>query len=547
MLEHRTPGRSRRTTLLVGAIVVAALAAALALALRLSGNEGVVLTGTSTYVEGVSGTWQRVNPLFASANEVDADLSELVFSGLVRIGPDGQVEPDLADLPQITDEGRTYTFTLRKGLTWHDGQPLTSRDVAFTVRTVTSSDFSGDQALAEGWRGADIDVPDDLTFVVRLRQPSAPFLARTATIGILPEHLLGSVAVTQLEDTPFNAAPVGSGPYKVESMDSREARLVANPAYHLGKPGVDRLVLKFYTDDASAIRALQSGDVRGLLLRETAAQGQLTDLRKVKDTRVDQLERSTQVLLYLNTTNALFRDQLVRQAISLGVDRRAIVDKEFAGAATVSSSPIAPRTWAYVAEYDFVNRDLEKARALLKKAGWEPSATTGILTRAGQEFRFVIRVDNDPVRVAIATDIATQLGDLGIRATVASTTFTVLNLDYLVPRRYAAAVAAWEQGPDPDPYFGWHSSQMGTAGLNLANFEDPVTDELIAKGRTSTDIEVRKDSYRQFQEIWQDLAPGIVIAYPHAIYAHPDGLKNLMQGVLFSGADRFEDVQEWRQ
>ena len=139
MLEHRTPGRSRRTTLLVGAIVVAALAAVLALALRLSGNEGVVLTGTSTYVEGVSGTWQRVNPLFASANEVDADLSELVFSGLVRIGPDGQAEPDLADLPQITDEGRTYTFKLRKGLTWHDGQPLTSRDVAFTVRTVSSA------------------------------------------------------------------------------------------------------------------------------------------------------------------------------------------------------------------------------------------------------------------------------------------------------------------------------------------------------------------------------------------------------------------------
>lgn len=273
MLEHRTPGRSRRTTLLVGAIVVAALAAVLALALRLSGNEGVVLTGTSTYVEGVSGTWQRVNPLFASANEVDADLSELVFSGLVRIGPDGQVEPDLADLPQITDEGRTYTFKLRKGLTWHDGQPLTSRDVAFTVRTVTSNDFNGDQALAEGWRGADIDVPDDQTFVVKLRQPSAPFLARSATVGILPEHLLGSIAVEQMEDAPFNAAPVGSGPYKVESMDSREARLVANPAYHLGKPGVDRLILKFYTDDASAIRALQSGDVRGLLLRETAAQG----------------------------------------------------------------------------------------------------------------------------------------------------------------------------------------------------------------------------------------------------------------------------------
>jgi len=526
---------------------VAALAAAGALALRISGNEGVVLTSGSSYVEGVSGTWQRVNPLFASANEVDADLSQLVFSGLVRIGPDGRVLSDLADLPQITDDGRTYTFKLRKGLKWHDGQPVTSRDVAYTVRTLTSGDFSGDQTLAEGWRGSDIDAPDDQTFVVKLRQPSAPFLARSATIGILPEHLLGSIPVRQLEDTPFNAAPVGTGPYRVESLDSREARLIANPDYHLGRPGIEHLTLRFYTDDASATRALQSGDVRGLLLRENIAQGELTDLRKVKDTRVDQFERDTQVLLYLNTTNTLFRDQRVRQAISLGLNRQAIVEKEFLGAATASSSPIVPGTWAYTAEYDLITQDIAGAQALLAQAGWTPSVTTGILTRAGQEFRFTIRVDNDPVRFAIANDIATQLAQLGIRASVASTTFTVLNLDYLVPRRYEAAVASWEQGPDPDPYFGWHSSQMGSAGLNLANFEDPVTDELISKGRTSTDIDVRKDSYRQFQEIWQDLAPGVVIAYPHAIYARADGLKNLTEGVLFSGAQRFTDVQKWRQ
>ena len=107
MLTHQRPHTSRRTVLLAGAIIVAALAAAGALALRISGNEGVVLTSGSSYVEGVSGTWQRVNPLFASANEVDADLSQLVFSGLVRIGPDGRVLSDLADLPQITDDGRT--------------------------------------------------------------------------------------------------------------------------------------------------------------------------------------------------------------------------------------------------------------------------------------------------------------------------------------------------------------------------------------------------------------------------------------------------------
>ncbi|MFN8619060.1 MAG: ABC transporter substrate-binding protein, partial [Dehalococcoidia bacterium] len=150
MLSHRQAATSRRKVLLGAAFLVAVVAAGLAFVLRISGNDSVVLTGGSSYVEGVSGTWQRVNPLFASANEVDADLTELVFAGLVRIGPDGQVLPDMAELPRITDDGRTYTFTLRKDLKWHDGQTVTSRDVAFTVRTLTSSDFGGDQALAEG-------------------------------------------------------------------------------------------------------------------------------------------------------------------------------------------------------------------------------------------------------------------------------------------------------------------------------------------------------------------------------------------------------------
>jgi ABC-type transport system substrate-binding protein len=88
---------------------------------------------------------------------------------------------------------------------------------------------------------------------------------------------------------------------------------------------------------------------------------------------------------------------------------------------------------------------------------------------------------------------------------------------------------------------------MGTAGLNLSNFEDPVTDELISKGRQSNDLEIRKDSYRQFQEIWQELVPGVVIAYPHSVYVFPEGLKNVSSGVLFSSALRFADVQKWRR
>ena len=543
----RQSGRSRRSVLIVAVLVAGVGAAVGALVLRISGNDSVI-GGGSAYSEGVAGTWQRVNPLFSSTNEADQDLVQLVYSGLVRLGPDGSVLPDLADLPQLSDDGRTYTFKLRRNLSWHDGAPVTSRDISFTLNRLTDPDFKGDPSLAEGWLGVDVETPDDRTVVVHLKQSSAPFLARSTTIGILPQHLLGSLSPAALFEAPFNAAPVGTGPFKVKSIDSREAVLVANTDYHLGRPGLDTIKLRFYPDYSSAVRGLTAGEVRGLMVRETLTESQITELRKAKGMKTDQPQRGDYLLLYLNNDQAAyFQDERVRRAISIALDRQAIVERVFFGFAKASSSAIAPGSWAYAKAYDRPGPNLAEARKLLDEAGWKSHPTTGILLKDGGEFRFTIRTDNDPNRVAVATEIARQLEPLGIRATVASTTFSVLRRDFLQERKYDAAVTGWSQGPDPDPYFGWHSSQMGTAGLNLANFADTVSDELISKGRTANDVEVRKDAYKQFQEVWDELSPSVVIAYPQYLYAHTDSLGGMNLGVLFNGSLRFADAYKWHE
>ncbi|MBI2764597.1 MAG: hypothetical protein HYX53_01660 [Chloroflexi bacterium] len=543
------PDVHSRRPLLIGGILIAValLAAGGALALRLQGSEGVVLTTTSTYTEGVAGSWQRINPLFASSNQVDEDLSRLVFSGLVRLGPDGTVEPDLADLPDITDDGKTYTFQLRKGLTWQDNAPITSRDVSFTIASVADPDFKGEAALAELWSGVVVETPDSATVVFRLKQASAPFLARNATLGILPEHLLSGLSAQALADAPFNSLPIGSGPFRVQSLDSKEAVLAASDSYYLGRPGIDTLKLRFYPDYPSALRAISAGEVDGLLMREAPGEAQLTDISKLKGMKAEQLQRAAYIVLYLNNDGAAFQDERVRRALSLAIDRGTITSRVLFGAATPSASAIAPGTWAYAADFDSTAVDLEQAKKLLTDAGWVPHPTTGIRIKDGVEFRFTIRTDNDPTRVAIAGEIARQLEPLGIRATVASTTFSVLRRDFLQDRKYDAAVAGWDQGADPDPYFGWHSSQMGSAGLNLANFGDVVSDELIAKARTTSDTEVRKGQYRQFQQKWEELAPSVIIAYPRYVYVHTNALKGFTAGVLFTGADRFIDVQKWQK
>jgi peptide/nickel transport system substrate-binding protein len=527
--------------------VVALASAATALALRLTHSESVVLTTTTSYSEGVAGTWQRINPLFASTNEVDQDLSALVFSGLLRIGSDGRAEPDLAaSLPDISTDGKSYTFHLRPDAKWQDGQPVTSADVAFTVAKLKDPDFKGDADLAEAWSAIDVETPDPMTAIFRLKQPSSPFLAREATIGLLPAHLLGTFGGTALFDAPFNAQPIGSGPYRLTSVDSQQAILTASDVYYLGKPQIDTFRVRFFGDYPSAMRALSGGELDGLLLRDTPTESQLTELGRLKGKKVEQLQRSAYLVLYLNNDQAaFFSDERVRRAISLTIDRRLIATRAFQGVGTPSESAIPPGTWAYAKEYDNFAPNVDEAKQLLGQAGWTVQQTTGVLTKDGQEFRLTIRTDNDPVRVAVAGEVQRQLEQVGIKATVAATTFSVLRRDFLQERKYDAAIAGFEQGPDPDPYFSWHSSQLGSAGLNLANFGDVVTDELIARARTAADADLRQAQYRQFQEKWDDLAPSVVLLYPRYIYVHPDGLKGFTPGVLFDGAQRFLDVQKW--
>ena len=213
----------------------------------------------SVYVEGVVGAWQRINPLFAAENPVDQDLSRLVFAGLLRAGEDGRLLPDLAPLPEVGEDGRTYTFRLHPELRWHDGAPVRSLDVAFTISHILAPDFQGDPRLREAWTGVEVRTPDLRTVVLRLPATSPSFLARFATVGILPEHLLQGLDGAGLFDAPFNASPVGAGPYRLDSVTSIEATLRAYPRYHLGRPQIDVITVRFLQDFASVQHAPRTG------------------------------------------------------------------------------------------------------------------------------------------------------------------------------------------------------------------------------------------------------------------------------------------------
>lgn len=536
-----SPNPSRWPLLLALSAGIAAMVVFWYVATRPSGEQ--VPAPGGVYVEGIAGAPALINPLFAPLNAVDADLASLIFSGLVRLGPDGHIVPDLAESWEVNDDGTTYTFHLRRGLLWHDGEAFSSADVAFTVRAIQDPNFRGDPSLAELFRDAEVSTPDPLTIAITLPQPFAPFLAH-ATVGILPEHLLAGLDADQLEGADFNQHPIGTGPFRLTHISVQAAVLESYPSYHLGQPYLERLELRFLRDDGELLTALRAEQIDGALFGPGLSSDDLAFIESQDYLASYEMHTTAYLVIYLNQQFDPFQDPAVRRALQHALDRPAVAQAALAGQALPMDSPIPPGTWAYRATPDAHRFDLAQAETLLDEAGWRVGSG-GIREKDGKPLRFTLATNDEPPRVAAAQEIARQWGDLGIQATVITGGATELLQDVLMPRKFEAALFGLEVGPDPDPYPLWHSTQASEKGRNLADFSHPEADRLMEEARLTTDVTERVFLYQSFQEIFAEEIPILLLYSPTYNYVVDRHIQGVEPGVLFSPASRFHNVHLW--
>ncbi len=496
------------------------------------------------YVEGVVGQPQRVNPLFAHLNDVDRDLVRLVFAGLTRLGPNGQILPDLAQSWDVSADGRTYTFRLRPDLTWHNGDPLTAADVVFTFSLLADPDLPGDSALAQFWQEVKCQELEVYLLRCQLPEPFAPFLSFT-TIGILPKGVLAGVDAQALFAHPFNGTPMGSGPFRLLSLDATRAVLERNPSYHLGAPKIQEIELRFYPDEHAALTALHRQEIMGLLLSPNVGADELNALAAEGDFRLYSANGTTYTLLYLNNVSPLFSDQRLRRAVALAINRDALVAGFLAGRALRADSPISPGTWAADPELEALPYDPAQARQLLEEAGWRQDAASSVRRQGDVELRFPLLTDSDPLRLAMAQEIGRHLLEVGIQAVVTPLAASELVRDALLPRDYEAAIFGWELGYDPDPYPAWHSSQVGPQGRNLANYTSAEADAILERARISTNLSERQVLYYRFQRLFLADVPSLPLYYPIYNYFVHKSVRGITLGTFFDTSARFNNVQEW--
>jgi peptide/nickel transport system substrate-binding protein len=495
-----------------------------------------------TYVEGVAGHPSYINPILCQYNQVDKDLVSLIFLGLTDLNERGETVPSLARDWDVSDDGLVYTFYLRRDVAWHDGEPFTADDVLFTVGAMQHEDYQGPPELAELWRTVVAEKIDDYTVTFTLQAPLATFLDYT-TIGILPEHVLASVPVAELTGDQFNVRPVGTGMFKISEVSGDYVILEANPDYYGEQPLLSKIEFKFYPDYQSIFTAYQQGEVEGI------SEVLPADLPKVREEEYLNLytaRLSGYTLVFLNLDLPIFEEKEVRQALLWGIDRQRIIDQILDGQGIVADSPIMPDSWAYnhdVLQYYY---DPVKAATLLTEAGWVDSDNDGVREKEGVRLEFTLLTNKDPLRRQIIEEITRQLWEVGVRVVpVVEDSSWVVN-EALRPRNFDALLFSWGNLPsDPDPYLMWHSTQIGGEGQNYAGLNNVDVDQLLEQARQNTDQSERARLYGDFQDLFADEVPSLLLYYPVYNYAVDEMVNGVQLSSMMDPSDRFRTASKW--
>ncbi|MFJ6690439.1 ABC transporter substrate-binding protein [Streptomyces sp. NPDC091294] len=483
--DRRLPIR-RGLPIRSAAAAVAFAAGATACSAPSDGGKDGDAEAAESVVIGVASEPDTLSPLLGYGK----DGNSKIFDGLLARDTDLKLKPALATaLPKITDGGRTYTYTLRDGVKFSDGEPLTAQDVVYTYRTVLD-EKTNNTARSELDAVESVRASGDDTVVFTLKYPYAPFAARTV-LPVVPEHVAGK----QDPNTgDFNTEPVGTGPYVLTHWSKGEKlTFKANPHYWGGKPAVKSFTMAIIADDNVRATRLRSGDLDGAVLPPNlAATFEKDDGRRSYRARSYDFRAVT-----LPTSGKVTGDRAIRRALDAAVDRQAMVDKILDGAGRPAYGPLPVDDPWYERGIERPY-DLAGAKRILDEAGWKTGAG-GVRAKDGRRASFTLYYPSgDKVRQDHALAYASDAKKAGIEVKVEGATWEVIE-----PRMKSDAVLAGF-GSVGDPDFGLytllHSSLAGDGFNNMAHYDNPAVDEALDAGRRSRDPKARAAAYQKIQQ-----------------------------------------------
>lgn len=512
-----------------------------------------IVYGISTSPSGV------FNPLLSDSKYDDA-VDSVVYSSLLKLDKNQNVQPDLAESYKVSDDNLKITFNLRKDLKWSDGEKLTAKDVEFTLKSLAHKDYQGaNYDFVKGIKGAKeyhegkadmisgIKVADDNTIELTFEKPYAPALVNIGTTGIIPEHVWKNIEPAKWKTSAEQLKkPVGSGPYKLESFtEGSEVKFVKNDNYYSGAPKTEKLIYKVVNDDTVASE-LKNGSV------------DIADVSNLKEADRKQLETdkfmvkkyANNLFQYMGTNlrNKTLQDKNIREAFIYALDRKSMVDKLLEGNGTLVNTPMLSSSWAYpsadkLEKYDF---NTNKAKELLEKAGYKDTNNDGYVDKDGKNLEFTLDVPTgNKLREQTAQIIQENLKQAGVKINLNTMEFKALMQKVVANHDFELYMMGNNLPADPDLTSYWSSSAVsdvkGKEGWNISGLKSSEVDKFLEEGISTFDMEKRKAAYEKFGMFMNKELPWIYLYEQNIVKAYNPKLKGFEPSTLRD----FADAQNW--
>jgi peptide/nickel transport system substrate-binding protein len=436
-------------------------------------------------------------------------ISEFLFNGLVGINEKQEIVSELAEKWTITDEGRIYTFMLRKDVTWHSSndeepKPFTADDVIFTYNIMMHpKSITSLKVRYEFIEKA--EKIDDYTVKFTLKRPILNALAKFS-FKIIPQHGPSNPEFLSRDD-PFAQNPIGTGPYQIDTITAdREIILKANENYFKGKPHIEKFVVKPFADQNIMTQALMFNAIDMIVLVNPR---DIPQIQGDKRFALEPYNALSYSFFGYNMRNPLLEDKRVRQAFCYAVNRQEMLDAFFNGQGTIISGPFAPGSWAYNLDVQPMPYDPEKALKLLKAAGFSRDED-GIMTKEGESLSLTLKVPIDKESEAVKRVVLAfqnYLRKVGVDIKLEFKEWLAWKEDVFLNHDFDIIFASWVFDDSADITSLFHSSEIGKWRNNFGAYSNPLVDSLIVESKLTLDHEKRRTIYRKLHSLLAEESP----------------------------------------
>ncbi len=469
-----------------------------------------------------------LNPLYNTQDNVQQTLY-LLFSPLVNIEENGTISANIAHSWMLNENNTAITITLNHDINWHDGMPLTTDDVIFTLQQIQKIPDSPYRQAIENV--ASLEKLDDTTMKILYRQPFSSIL-QTLFFPIIPQHIY-DVA----ESDALSIIPIGSGPYLFKSMTPlKHIKLGVNNHYFKGTPHIEEIEVSIIPDEESSLHSFKQNLIDVVYTNITEWGKYASD----KSSKSYEFTSNIYEFMGLNFNKVMFQNSNVRRAMLYALDRQKMVYLYYLDHALVTDTPISPSSYLYDKTLKIQEHDKEKAKLLLTQEGYERDSKSGLITKNDIPFSFNLLVNaENKDRIKIADEIKRMYKDIGIEVNVEVVERDIY-LSRIETKQYDAFLGGWQLSYALDLSFALHSSKI-ISGENYINYKDEKMDELLQQAFLATEGS-NIHTYAKFQQYFSQENPYISLFFKRKVLITKDKIGG---SIKLTPLNIFANVEEW--